>query len=132
MIIDVIEPLRPGKTSPFLDIDDTLAEPTPEARVTVPAYAALLPFFLDRLQIGDFMVLLQVVFERFTAMANSATDPGRAVLELFVTLPYLQLEMLAILVPLPVILAAKPFRAFRKCATIRFLVTLSVFSTSPS
>ena len=66
--------------------------------------------------------------ECLSAVADLAAELWNLVRRLDITFPNLYQEVLAVLMTLPVILAAKPFGAAFKCTTIRLVMTLHVLS----
>lgn len=118
------------------DLDDVVAEAAPEARLAVPPDAAALELLVDARPL-ELVVHDEVVLERLAAVAHLvARLRGFVVvvgvggqgqqLELLVALPRLVLEVLAVLVPFPVVLAAEATRALR--APVRLGVPLHMFS----
>lgn len=66
----------------------------------------------------------QVILEALATIADLRAS-------VVLTRPRLELEMLAAFMTFPVILGAEFFLATFECATVRFLVTLSVFPVAP-
>ena len=120
VVVDVVESLLPGACALLLDLDDLDAKAAPEAVVAVSTdsttlhRSVLLRFFLL------VMVLDEMVFEGLATVADFAAE---------VTLPHLQLKVLTVLVPLPVILGSKGLGTLREGAAVRSCVAFQVLPT---
>lgn len=120
MIINMVASDAPAVDVRLPNDLDTFAEPAPESLVAVAAYPAIVKLVDDGFVILHRMVLDKMVLEALAPIADLVA--GRNV-----TRPTLELPMLAPLVPLPVVFAAKGFVAGENSALIRFVVALLVF-----
>lgn len=130
VIVDVVEPLAVGRTALPSGLNRFLAEAAPEARLKVVAHAAVAELLVEDRRFADAVLLFEVGLERLPAVAHLATLLIRVVRGLLVAPPDLELEVLAVFVPLPVVLAAKLLAALGKCARIGLFVPLLVFPSS--
>jgi hypothetical protein len=125
VVIDVVEALCPGVYSPLLQLNQLVAEATPEAWLAVAPNSTTIELRIDEFLIGHLMRLGQVLLESLSAVANlGAWSPFESLL---IASPGFQVKVLRILVTLPVVLAAKGLVARQEGAAVRPLVTLHVF-----
>jgi hypothetical protein len=90
-------------------VDKPVAEPTPEAGLTVATNATGIELGLQDLGIRDNMTFPQMLFEGLSAVTHLGT--GTAFYFLCVAAPSLEMEMLRVFVSFPIILAAESFVA---------------------
>lgn len=134
MIVDVIVP-RVEHALRALDLrrqlDNVPAEAAPEPRLSEPADAALVQLVVQPEGVADAVLRGEVRPKGLPAVAHLVADAaGQRRFEPFVALPDLVLEVLAVLVPLPVVLAAEALRALG--AAVGLLVALDVFPSNES
>jgi hypothetical protein len=131
VIIDVVKAFavrRPALASRF---DRLLAETAPEARIKVAAHAALGEFLIEDGVVADVVVPLEMEFEGLSAVADLAAFWLLWVVgQLLGASPYFELEVLAVLVPLPIVLAAELLVALSKGAGVGLRVSFLVFPSA--
>tara|TARA_R110002060_G_scaffold2894_9_gene4699 strand:- start:1893 stop:2291 length:399 start_codon:yes stop_codon:yes gene_type:complete len=125
MVVNMIKPLRPSIQTFLLQINELLTETTPESSLTVAANPTAIKLLLDFFIFGDLVLLLEMVLEGLTTVANFGTSSSFGTFR--VAAPGFQVEVLRVFVALPIIFAAEVFVAGQECAAIRPLVTLHVF-----
>ena len=123
----MIKPLRERRPSVLLELDRLLAEAAPEARLKVAAVAALGAALLLSLGVGNAVHLREVIREGLSTVADFGAGFGGVALELLVAAPELELDMLTVLVPLPVVLGAESLITVGVGASVRLLMPLAVF-----
>jgi hypothetical protein len=109
VVINMIEALGPGVESPLLQVDKLVAEPTPEAGLTVATNATGIELGFQDNGIRDFVTFLQMLLEGQSAVTHLGT--GAAFNFLCVTAPSLDMEMPRVFMSFPIILAAESFVA---------------------
>lgn len=126
MGLDVVEPLRPSECPVVLEVDGPDAETAPVAGLAVPTDPAAGQQLLGLSGVQDLVLFLQMALERLPGVADAPAWPmGVALCELLAP-PELALEVLAVLVSFPVVLAPKSLAALRKRARIRLFVSLQM------
>lgn len=126
MVADVIEAGGPGAETFLPDVDDLLAEAAPEALLARAADAALVKLVVYHGTIRD-AVVAQMRPETLAPVADLAAEHTARGLGSLIAPPHLQLEVLAVLVALPVILAAERLPAAIRGAVERLSVAFHVF-----
>ena len=125
VVVDVVEPLAVRRTPLAGRLDRLLAEAAPEAQLKVAAHAAVGELLVEDGVAVDAVVFFEVGLERFAAVADLAAFwLVRPVGCLLGTAPDLELEVLAVFVPLPVVLAAELLVALGEGAGVGFCVAL--------
>jgi hypothetical protein len=128
MVVDVVEAravrgaVCPGR------LDNLPAEPTPKTRLKVASHSTLGELLLENVVLSNAMVFLQVGLEQLSPKASFPALVDRTIGRILVAAPKLGLKVLAGLVPLPVVFAAKCLVAPGKGARIGSCMALSVFS----
>ena len=131
VIIDVVKPFAVRRAALASRLDRLLAETAPEARLKVAAHAAVGEFLVENGMVAEVVVPFEVGFEGLPTVADLAAFwLLRAVGHLLGTSPDFELEVLAILVPLPVVLAAKLLVALGKGAGVGLRVPFLVFPST--
>jgi hypothetical protein len=125
VIVDVVKALSPCFQTFFLEDDQLGAEATPKAGLTIATDATIFELCLQIVIIRKLMIPLQVILKTLSAVTHLGT--GAAFRSLLITSPCLQVIMLRIFMPLPVVLAPKGLAAGQEGAAIRPLVTFHVF-----
>jgi hypothetical protein len=127
-VVDVIEAFVPRLEAPVLQCENRAAEPTPETRLSVsPDPVPLNAFF--HLPVVHPVLALEMFDEELLAVKQlCAFEAVRFVNILLGAAPALQQEVLGILVPFPIVLAAKGLVAVRECTPVRAVMALDVFS----
>jgi hypothetical protein len=120
MVVNVVTPLRPHVYPWLMDLHDLDAESAPEALIAVSSHATPFELLLHCSWAIQAMVPQEMIFEGLATMAHFVTSCLFAV-------PRFKLQMLAALMPLPVILAAKHLMAVSKGASVRLLMPLEMF-----
>lgn len=122
----MVEALSSSFQAPSTCLYNGLAEAAPEPALAVATDSAIikLVFYLDRVCYS--MVFRYVCLELLATMTGLPANFIWVESAWFVALPQLELAMLAVLVTLPVVLAAKSFWALWKSAAVRLLVSFLV------
>ena len=128
VLIDVVEPLRPGKAPRFPEIDDFCAEAAPKASLEVASVASLVTSGVHCSLVVNTVVFIQVMFEGIPPVIGYSTRTS--ILQLLGALPELELDMLTVLMALPVILTAKVPVAILMSTGVGLLMALHVFPVS--
>lgn len=126
MIVDVVEALSSGLEAPPFCLHNLLAEAAPEPALPIPPDPAIIKPALDFNRICNSMIFGYMCFELLATVTGPPTSLVWDESAWLVALPQLELAMLAVFVTLPVILAAKSFRALRVSAPVRLFVSLLV------
>ena len=132
VVVDVVEALRVRGPARARGLDGLLAEAAPEARLEVAPHAAVGQLLLEHRRLVDAVARSEVGLERLEAVAHPAAllllRCDRAVgRHLLAASPDLELDVLAALVALPVILAAELLVAPDEGAGVGLFVSLLVF-----
>jgi hypothetical protein len=131
VIIDVVKPFAVRRAALASRFDRLLAETAPEARLKVAAHAAVGKFLVEDGVVAEVVVPLEMRFEGLSAVADLAAFwLLRAVGHLLGASPDFELEVLAVLVPLPVVLAAELLVTFGKGAGVGFRMPFLVFPSA--
>lgn len=123
----MVETLSSSLETPSTCLHNGLAEAAPEPALTITSDSTVVKLAVDLGWICYSMVFRYVCLELLATVTGLPTnliwvDPAR-----FVAFPQLELAMLAVLVTLPVILAAESFWALWKSAAVWLLVSFLVF-----
>ena len=137
VVVDVVEALRVHGAARAGGLDGLLAEAAPEARLKVAAHAAVGEFLLEHGRVVDAVARSEMGLERLEAVAHPAAflllrrdlAVGR---HLLAATPDLELDVLAALVALPVVLAAELLVAPDERAGVGLFVSLLVFPSAAS
>lgn len=113
MVLDVVESFCSGFQSFLFEVDELVAEPTPEPNLTIATHTTTIHPILDELNIRNDMFLLQVISERLVVVAHLSAYTSKFFL---VAAPLFQVEMLGIFMSLPIILGVKRLINSRKCS----------------
>lgn len=127
MIINVIEALDSGFEVPPLRLDNGLAKAAPKSALTVAPDSAIIQSAVNFGRIGYSMVFGYMGLELLATMTGFATIFGWINSARLFTHPQIKLAMLAVLMTLPVILAAESLCALWKSAAVWLLVSLFMF-----
>jgi hypothetical protein len=131
VIIDVVKPLAVRRAALARRFDRLLAETAPEARLKVAAHAAVGKFLVEDGVVAEVVVPLEVGFEGLSTVADFAAFwLLRAVGHLLGASPDFELEVLAVLVSLPVVLAAELLVALGKGASVGLRVPFLVLPSA--
>jgi hypothetical protein len=125
--IDVVEALCPGARAPvILDLDNLDAEAAPKAGLAAAAEPASFNLVVELLVIFDLVVLLKVTSDDLAAVADLAARVIVVVERLLIAPEDFNLEVLAVLVSLPIVLGSKLLTTPWEGAAVRPLVPLHV------
>jgi hypothetical protein len=117
----MVEALCPGVNTLLIQVNDIIAEATPEVCLEVGSNSLLAGLALNNLIVGDVVYIGKMCFKRCNLVENLRAA-------FLVTSPLLRLIVLAILVALPIVLAAESLLALGESTPVRALMTLHVFS----
>lgn len=128
-VIDMVKPLIPSLHPPRLQLDNRLAEATPEAALAISSYAGFFALLANEVVILNVVLLSDMGLEGIPTVEKPSTLMYFARRFEFVAPPGLKpLIMLRMFVPFPVIFTTKCLEAIGMSATPRTCVALLVFS----
>jgi hypothetical protein len=126
VVINMVEALGPSIDSPLLQLNQTVTETAPKARLAVATNSTVVKLGLDGVWIKHHLMrFYKMLLESLSAITHLGACA--AFKSLFVASPSLEVKVLRIFMTLPIILAAKGLVAGQEGAAIWPLVTLHVF-----
>lgn len=130
MAVDVIEAAKPSLQTTLFHLHHPAAETAPEPHLVIAPIEAVLEALLHVGGVGDAVIVLQVRPELLAAVEDAGAASGRGTISgkiaFLSAFPQLELIVLAVFVPLPVVLAAEALVALWKRAAVGFGVALLV------
>lgn len=130
VIVDMVESLVPSFQPLFTQFDNLLTKSAPKSRLPIPADLMSFELFADIFLVLNFMPVLEMRSKLLPPIEylSALLYPVRAK---FMTSPCLDLIMLRIFMPFPVVLTAKGLGASLEGATIGASVTLLMLPVIP-